>query len=164
MDALTCIATRHSTRSFSHLPLPREVIEKIIDAGRFAPTARNEQNWEFIVVTTPERLKAIARHAITGPFIAEAQACVIVVCREGKYFLEDGCAATENILLAATALGVGSCWVAGDKKPYCLPIGELTGIPDGYRIVAIIALGYPAKPEGPTDKRPLAEMIHWEKF
>lgn len=164
MDTLTAIAQRHSTRSFAGRPVARDLIEKIVDAGRVAPTARNDQPWEFVVVTDARLRAEIARHATTGPFIAQAPACVVVVCRDGKYFLEDGCAATENILLAATALGVGSCWVAGDKKPYCEPIAQLIGVPAGHRIVALIALGYAAVAEGPTEKRPLAEVIHWERF
>jgi len=66
--------------------------------------------------------------------------------------------------LAATALGVGSCWVAGDKKPYCGRISQILGVPEGYKLIALIALGYEAGTPTIKSKRPLAEVLHWEKF
>jgi nitroreductase len=68
------------------------------------------------------------------------------------------------MLVAAASLGIGSCWVAGDKKPYCAKMLELLTAPPGMRLVSIIALGYPAKAEGPIQKRPLKEVLHWERF
>ena len=89
---------------------------------------------------------------------------IAIFCREGRYYLEDGCAATENILLAAHALGLGTCWVAGDKKPYCETVGKLLNIPAGYKLVSMVSLGY-AEYEGKAQgKRKLEEVLHWEKF
>jgi nitroreductase len=68
------------------------------------------------------------------------------------------------MLVAAANLGIGSCWVAGDKKPYCARMLELVGAPAGMKLVSIIALGYPAKKEGPVQKRPLKDVLHWERF
>ena len=85
------------------------------------------------------------------------------VIKDAKYYLEDGSAATENILLAAEEYGVGSCWVAGDKKRYTAEILELVGVPTGYKLVSLIALGYP-KSKPMSEKRGLKEVIHWEKF
>jgi nitroreductase len=69
----------------------------------------------------------------------------------------------ENILLAARAHGMGSCWVAGDKKPYAAEICCLVGAPQGYKLVSLIPLGYPAEsPE--KSKRPLSDVLHWEKY
>lgn len=164
MDAMDAIRKRHSVRSFSPGAVPAEMIEKIVDAGRLAPTARNLQPWEFVVVTDRETREAIAGVATTGPFIATAPVCVAVFCKETKYFLEDGCAATENIIIAARAHGLGHCWVAGDKKPHASEVAALLGVPDGYRLVSLIALGFPdGEPEAPK-KRPLSEVLHWEKF
>jgi len=117
MDAFEALKTRRSIRSFKDKPIPKDVIDKITDAGRFAATARNVQPWEFVVVTSRDTLKKLADLAENGRFIANAAACVVVFSSDTKYYLEDGCAATENIMLAARAEEVGSCWVAGDKKP-----------------------------------------------
>ena len=86
-----------------------------------------------------------------------------VFCRETKYYLEDGSAATQNLLVAARAHGLGSCWVAGDKKHYCEAIGKLVGAPAGTRLVSLVAMGHPAE-EPVKEKRPLAEVLHWEKI
>ncbi len=159
MEALETIKQRRSVRKFKTTPVAKEHIEQLIDAGRLAATARNDQPWEFVVVTNPETRKQIAALTDYGKFIAEAPVCIAVFCKPTKYYLEDGSAATENILLAATALGLGSCWVAGDKKPYCAKIAELLQVPLDYKLV-----GYSAAPVSTPPKRSLAEVIHWEKF
>ena len=164
MDALTAIATRHSTRAYTSKGVPKEQLEKIVDAGRRAATARNFQPWEFIVVTDADTRKKLADLAESGKFIAQSPACIAVFCKDTKYYLEDGCAATQNILVAATAMGVQSCWVAGDKKPYCGAIADLLKVPAGYKLISLIALGYAESPGKPTPKRPLNEVMHWEKF
>ncbi|MGE5609889.1 MAG: nitroreductase family protein [Bacillota bacterium] len=164
MDALTAIATRHSTREFVDKPIPKAVLEQIVDAGRRAPTARNEQPWEFVVVTDRTMLRRIAETADYGRFIGSASACVVVLCKDTKYYLEDGCAATENILIAATALGVQSCWVAGDKKPYCASLAEMLHIPSTYKVISLLALGYESAPSHPKPRRPLSQVLHWEQF
>ncbi len=164
LDTLAAIAARHSTRVYSSDPLSREELERIVDAARRAPSANNVQPWEFVVVTGAETRKQIAALAQYGKFIADAPACVAVFCKDVKYFLEDGAAATENLLVAATALGVQSCWVAGDKKDYAPAIAKLLGVPEGHRLVALIALGHASRTEVPTPKRELSSVLHWERF
>jgi nitroreductase len=118
-----------------------------------SPSAVNIQPWEFIVVTDPETRKKIADLTDYGKFIANAPVCIAVFCKDTKYYLEDGSAATMAILLAAWSYGLGTCWVAGDKKHYAEPIRQLLGVPEGYKLVSLIAMGYPA--EQPTkEKRP----------
>ena len=75
-------------------------------------------------------------------------ACILVFCGNGTWYLEDGAAATENILVAAQACGLGSCWVDGDKKPYAETVRQEAGTPEGYKLVSMVALGYPAEPHG----------------
>ncbi|HIE10632.1 MAG TPA: nitroreductase family protein [Kiritimatiellae bacterium] len=160
METLQAIAARHSTRAFRGGEIPEEVLMKILDAGRRAPTARNEQPWEFVLVTDREKLRRIGGMTDHGGFIAECSACILVYCRDTKYYLEDGCAATENMLLAATDRGVESCWVAGDKKPYCAAISGYLGVPAGYRLVSLVALGYERESARPKVRRPLEKMVH----
>ena len=164
MEALKAIAERHSTRSYAAKPVPREVLEQVVDAGRLAATGRNEQPWEFVVVTDAETRRRIAGITEFGKFIAQAPACVAVLCKDTKYFVEDGSAATQNIMVAAAALGVQSCWVAGDKKPYAPEISALLQAPAGCRLMSLIALGYAPGPEARAPKRPLKEVLHWERF
>ncbi|MGP8175391.1 MAG: nitroreductase family protein [Terracidiphilus sp.] len=163
MDAIEALRTRRSIRAYTAEAVARNVIEEMVDCARLAATARNDQPWEFVVVTEREALGRIAGLADYGKFIGDAAACVVVLCKDTKYYLEDGSAASQNMLLAATAHGLGACWVAGDKKPYAETIRKLVGAPDGYKVVSLVPFGYPA--ESPhTRKRPLAEVLHWEKF
>jgi nitroreductase len=163
MDAIEVLKTRRSVRAYRSEPVPRKIIEDIIDCGRLAATAVNIQPWEFVVVTEPAVRRRIAETTDYGKFISDAPVCVVVLCHDTKYYLEDGSAATENILLAARAHGLGSCWVAGDKKPYASDICRLVGAPRGYKLVSLIPLGYPRETPEQT-KRPLADVLHWEKY
>ena len=164
MDALSAIAERHSTRSYQNKPIPKRVLEQIVDAGRLAPTARNEQPWDFVVVTDQTTKKLIAEFTNYGKFIAEAAACVVVLCRDTFYYIEDGCAATENMLVAAAGLGVQSCWVAGDKKAYCSEILKILKVPAGHKLVTLVALGYEKTPVERKVRRELSDVLHWERF
>jgi nitroreductase len=166
MDALAALKSRRSIREYQDKPIAKNVLEKIVDAARFAPTARNEQPWEFIVVRRRAALERIAAITDHGKFIALAAACILVFCRDTKYYLEDGAAATQNLMLAAIALGVGSCWVAGDKKPYCQALSELLAVAGPFKLVSLVSLGYPkcAKAFSVTKKKNLEDVIHWEKF
>jgi nitroreductase len=164
MEALEAIRQRKSVRQFRSDAVDRELLEQLVDCGRRAPTARAEEPWEFVVVTDHDMRATIGRTTDHGKFIAEAPACIAVFCRDTKYYLEDGCAATENILLAAAALGLGACWVAGDKKAYADDIRRTLQVPEGYRLVSLLAVGHPSDERPPKDKRPLKEVLHWEKF
>jgi nitroreductase len=163
MDAIKALKMRRCVRAYTAEPVARDVIEDIVDCGRLAATARNEQPWEFVVVTERAVLRRIADLADYGKFIAHAAACVVVLCKETKYYLEDGCNASQNMLLAATAHGLGACWVDGDKKAYAETVRKEVGAPKGYKVVSLISIGHPAEsPQQP--KRALAEVLHWEKF
>jgi len=164
MESIDAIKARHSSRSFLSRPIPRDSIEKIADCGRLAPTARKEEPWEFIVITGKEALRKLAGLTDHGTFIQSAACAIVVCCRDTKYYLEDGCAATENMLVAAASLGIGSCWVAGDKKPYCGAVLALLNVPSAFKLISIIALGYPTSKEEVLEKRPLKEVLHWERF
>jgi nitroreductase len=167
MDGLIeIIKKRRSIRQYKDKPIPKDLLEFIVDAARFAPTARDIQPWEFVVVTEGSVLKEIAGITDHGKFIAQAKACILVFCQDTKYYLEDGCAATENLLIAAASRGIGSCWVAGDKKSYCSKLGELLNVPESFKLVSIVALGYPESENSfkIADKKSLKQLIHWEKF
>ncbi len=164
MEALEALLGRRSVRAYDTArPVTRGQIETIVDCGRLAATARNVQPWEFVVVTDPSVRARLAALATNGPFISDAPVCIAVVCEDGPYYLEDGCAATQNLLVAAQALGLASCWVAGDKKPYAGAVTELLGAPRGHRLVSLVAVGYALSVPSPK-KRPLPEVLHWERF
>lgn len=164
METLNCISNRACVRKYLPKPIPKEIIEKLIDAGRRAPTARAVEPWEFIVVTKKETLADVARIAEYGKFIKDAGCCIAVYCKDTKYYLEDGSAATENILLAATDLGLGACWVAGDKKPYADEISKALHVPAEYKLISLISVGWPEKKVEQKKNRGLKDVLHWEKW
>lgn len=165
MDLFEAVEKRRSVRAYLTKPIAREDLEKIVDAGRRAPTGRNEQPWEFVVVTDMYSRQRIAELTTYGKYIADAGACIAVFCRgTTPYYVEDGSAATMSMLLAATALGLGSCWVAADKAPYAQNVAELLGAPDTHRLVSLVAIGHSSEETPRKPKRPLNEVVHWENW
>ncbi len=160
------IKKRRSIRSYSEKTIGTAELLKMADAGRYAPTARNDQPWEFVIVKDREKLRRIADITDYGKFISGAAALIGVFSKDTKYYLEDCSAATQNIMLAATSMGIGSCWVAGDKKPYCEELRKLLKVPSKYKLVSLISLGYPKNKKSfrSIAKRPLNGICHFEKF
>jgi nitroreductase len=164
MDNLDVFKARKSVRKFKDKVISDSDIEQIIKAASLAPTARNVQPWEFVVVKGKDRLiKLAGLVSPNGAFIKEANACIVVFCKNTKYYLEDGCAATTQALLCAASLNLGSCWVAGDKKDYCEKVKDLFGVPEELKLISLIALGEPNESPNPS-KRDVREMIHKERF
>ncbi|MFH0838692.1 MAG: nitroreductase family protein [Candidatus Omnitrophota bacterium] len=163
-EFLEMIKTRRSIRSYAKKPVHRELLERIIDAARLAPSANNIQPWMFVAVTDEKAKIKLSQLANYGSFIREAACCIAVFCKDTKYYLEDGVAATENILLAAHALGLGACWVAGDKKPYCEEVKKLLRAPAEYKLISLIPVGYPAQTPQAYGKKTPDEVMRWETF
>ena len=161
MDTLEAIRTRRSIRRYKNEVIPKADLETIVDAGRLAATGSNQQPWDFIVVTAKPM---IANLKVSGAWIEHASAVIVVVMDpKSRWWVEDGAAAIENMLLASTALGYGSCWVEGDALPYEDVIKPLLGIPADRRVMALIPVGIPAETPKPG-KKPLEEILHWEKY
>ena len=157
------IKERRSVRRFRRNPVPKEIIEDIVDCGRMAPSARNDQPWEFVVVTNQTTREEAAAAATYGKFIADAPVLIAAFARPTRWFVEDTCAAVENMLIAAKAYGLSTCWVAGQNAEYAREVSQILGAPDSVRLVALIAMGYSHHDPKPF-KRPLEEVLHWERF
>ena len=161
MDALEAIRKRRSVREYTGDSIPREDLEKIVDAGRLAATGSNKQPWDFVVVTDRamiERLKPAAE------WMDKAGAVIAVVLDpSSRWWLEDGSAAVENMLIASTALGYGSCWIEGNVLPHEEKFKALLGVPKERRLIILVPIGVPVK--WPTrEKKSLEEVIHWERY
>jgi nitroreductase len=161
MDALEVIRKRRSVREFTGAPIPREDLETIIDAARLAPSGHNRQHWEFIVITNPAM---IVRLKVAAQWMDKAGAVIAVVLDPTtNFWREDGSAAVENILLASTALGYGSCWLQGYTEPREQEFKGLLGVPGDKRLLTLIPIGVPAA--WPTkEKKALDEVLHWERY
>ncbi len=163
-ETIKNIKERRSVRKYKAKEISKEILEELIDCAHLAPSARNDQPWEFIIVTKKETLNKLGEVITTGSFIRDAAACIIVCGTENGHLVEDGCAATENIMIAAYSLGIGTCWVAGFNRVYNNEVKKVLGIPEDKDIVSFIPLGYPDEKPEMKSKRSLNDIIHWEKY
>ncbi|MFQ5813187.1 MAG: nitroreductase family protein [Anaerolineae bacterium] len=169
MDFWQVIGERRSVRNFdAGHDVPPEMVQRILQAAIRAPSAGNCQPWHFVVIRSERTKDLLAKSAYGQWFIAEAPV-VIVVCadpdrsawRYGSrgvqlYCLQDTAAATEHILLAVTALGLGACWVgAFDERA----TSKVLGLPTNLRPVAIVPIGYPAAHPYRTSRRSLKDVV-----
>ncbi len=160
----TVIKSRHSVRKFKPDPVNDLVIRDAIECAARAPTARNLQPWLFGVIKNKEMLLKIAGTTDNGKFIADSPLCFAVFGEKGeKYYLEDCCAATENLILALQAYGINSCWVAGEKKEYAETIRTLLGVPEKYTLVSLVAAGYPSE-INIAKKKEMKHIVFFEEF
>ncbi|MFP4466417.1 MAG: nitroreductase family protein, partial [Candidatus Goldiibacteriota bacterium] len=114
MEFYDVVRKRRSIRKYKKEgKIEKSVIERIAEAGAAAPSARSVHPWKFAAVTEADRIQELAGIiGNNGKFIAGASAAIIVICEDTKYYIEDGCGAVENMLLAITAEGLGACWIA----------------------------------------------------
>jgi len=161
MDALEAIRKRRSVRKYTGEPIPREDLEKIVDAGRLAATGNNHQPWDFIVVTDREMIEQLK---VAAQWMEKAAAIIAVVMDpSSRWWVEDGSAAVENMLIASTALGYGSCWLEGYTLPREEEFKELLGVPKEKRLLTLMPIGVPV--EWPTkEKKSLEEVLRWERY
>ncbi|MBN1502329.1 nitroreductase family protein [Candidatus Woesearchaeota archaeon] len=152
MDIFECLATRRSIRKFTSSDIPMEMLGTILDAGRFAPSSGNIQNWRFVIVKNRETIAKIAEASMQQLWINQAPV-VVVVCAETEkisqfygvrgerlYLIQNCAAAIENMLLAAHAVGLASCWVgAFDENA----LRRILNIPEDIRPQAILPIGFP---------------------
>ncbi len=161
---------RYSCRRFRPDPVPRPLLEQLLEAAHWAPSAGGLEPWRFVVVTGTAPRRELAEAALHQAFVAEAPV-VVVVCavpeesariygERGRhvYCLQDTAAATQNLLLAATAAGLGSCWVGAFDEGKVRRILEL---PPTWWPVALIPLGFPAEGPRRRRRRPLPEVVVW---
>jgi nitroreductase len=161
---ITVIKSRRSIRSYRETAVPEEVIRDALDCAALAPTARNAQPWLFGVIREKESLQKIAALTENGRFIAEAPLCIAIFGkRDEKYYLEDCSAATSQLILGLWAHGVGSCWVAGDKKEYIEEVRALLGVPPDYTLVSLVPAGYPVEVP-PIQKKSREEILFFERY
>ncbi len=165
MDLFETILGRRSIRRYLDKPVEEEKILKCLYAATWAPSAHNSQHWSFIVVRELETRRKLAEIHRWGRFMAESPVVIVVLGNplKSSFWREDLGAAVENMLLAAYALGLGTCWMGVADTPYEDEMKKILGIPENLRILCTVSMGYPA--EKPIRGRePLSRKIHWEKY
>jgi nitroreductase len=139
MDVYEAIKIRRSVRAYDTRQIPDDVLMRVLEAGRAAPSAGNSQPWHFIVVKSPEKREILSKRMFTK-FLVESPV-VIVGCgeREKRFHLVDVSIAMQQMVLAATAEGLGTCWIGDfDEKV----VRDLLKLPDKYDVVCLLAVGY----------------------
>jgi nitroreductase len=173
MDVFECIEKRRSIRKYKNVPIKEEDLMKILKAGILAPSAGNIQPWEFIIVTNNDIKEKLCEAALGQYWMMYAWVIIVVCAKEyesesvygirGKtlYCIQDTAAAIENMLLAATALGYGSCWVGAFEEE---EVRRILKIPQGVRPVALIPIGVPAERPMPRGRKDIFSVIHFESY
>lgn len=166
------IAQRKSVRSFTDEAVSKDQLEKIVRAGMAAPSAINKQPWAFIVLTDKSMMNALAEKLPNAKMLTQA-AAAIVVCGdmdkaiEGDardFWIQDTSAATENILLAAEAMGLGAVWTGAYPRMEKVElIRDMLKLPENIIPLNIIPIGHPAGDNQPKDKW-VPENVHWDKW
>jgi nitroreductase len=173
MNLLEIIKNRRSIRAFKKQDIPPDIIEKLLEAARWAPSAGNVQPWAFVVVSS-QKMKQSLSMAAFGQKTLEEASVVIVVCADEKlaeqsygvrgkslFCLQDTAAAIQNILLTAYSLGLGSCWIGAFKED---EIKKAIKAPKEMRPIAMIPIGYPNEAPSARSRRPVSEIMHKETF
>ncbi len=167
MDVRDAILRRRSVRRFDRdRAVPRELLLEVLDAGRWAPSSCNLQTWDFVVVEDADQRRELARE-VRSLLLAPMGVFVVYdreLAREGHGNIQSAAACIMNMLLAATARGLGSLWVnaLGERAR----VRELLGLPAEHEVLALVCLGWPAGGEAPPapERRPLADVVHWNRF
>ena len=164
------ILRRRSVRSYQDTPVERDALIHLVKAGAAAPSATNRQPWEFVVVTDPTVLEKLRHVHAYSNYQAPA---AIVVCGNmeraykttgREFWIQDCSAATQNILLAALDLGLGTCWIGGfPLKANLKKLAEILALPEHVVPLGTIYVGYPAAEPEPRTQYTDA-IIHWEQF
>lgn len=158
MDALEAIYSRRSIRRYTGEPVPDEIIQELLKAAMSAPSAGNEQPWEFVVITEREILTVIPSIHPYSQMLNEAPAAILVCGNEQRekyrgYWVQDCSAAMENILIAARALGLGSVWLGVyPVEERVTGMRRLLGIPEHITPFSLVSLGFPAEEKPPSDR------------
>lgn len=169
MDALEALMTRRSVRAYTEEPVSDDQARTILAAGMQAPSARNQQPWHFVVLRRRERLDALAEVLPFGKMLRQAPLGIVVCADAGLeqsvgYWVQDCAAATQNILLACHALGLGAVWIGVyPREERVTAVRRLLNLPAAVTPLCAIAVGHPAERPAPADRfRP--DRIHEEQW
>lgn len=171
MDAIEAILTRRSIRRYTDEPVSEEAVTTLVDAAMAAPSAMNERGTRLVVVRERDTLARLAKASPFSHMLAEAQ-LAFVVCGDTladrfpgmRYWTIDASAATQNVLIAARALGLGAVWIGVYPwKSRMKVVGSIVGLPIHVKALAMVAIGHPAQEPKPREAYN-PSRIHWDSW
>ncbi len=168
MTVLEAIRKRYSCRSYQERPIEQEKLDIIFEAARLAPSARNAQDWRFVVVTDKDTKHQVAE-ATNRPQVFEKAGVIIAACSNSDDVMRCGQAigpidiaiALEHIALQAAELGLATCWIGSF---YPEKVRKILGIPDDIAIIELMTVGYPADSPKQTSREPIEKIVCFEKW
>jgi len=168
MAVLEIIRKRYSCRAYHDKPVEREKLDSILEAARLAPSAKNLQDWRFVVVTDKETKRQLAKAANNQRFLENA-GVIIAACSNSDHVMRCGQAvgpidvaiALEHIALQATDLGLATCWIGSF---YVDKVRRILAIPEDVAIIELMAVGYPADCRKEPTREPIEKIVCYEKW
>ena len=164
MDVFEAIKARRSIRRYKKgAEIPEEHLRRILEAARLAPSAANRQPWKFVVVRDPEVKRRLAEACRGQMFIADASVVVVALGDPSisRWYLQDPMIAVEHMVLEATELGYGTCWIgAFDEEA----VKRVLDIPAGLKVVCALPIGVPDESPTARSRKPLDEIFYLDKY
>jgi nitroreductase len=171
MTVLEAIRQRKSIRKYKPDPIPEEVLGRVLEAARLAPSGKNLQPWKFVIVRQGPTKERLAMASANQMFIAAApliiaacgfpEACYAKMGRYMKSWPVDVSLALEHLMLQAAAEGLGTCWIGAFEEE---AVKEILGVPPEVKVLALTPLGYPAENPAPRGRKSLAEIVSYERY
>jgi len=166
---LEAIKKRQSVRSYQDKEIPEDVLRQVLEAGRLAPSANNKQHRKFIVVKDKDLRKKLVPACKNQEFVGEAPVVIAGCGTDPDYVMSNGehaysidlAIALDHMSLEAASLGLGTCWIGAFYQDQ---VKEILGVPKDVRIVNLLTLGYPKKLGTKTERKPLSEIICYDKY
>jgi len=168
MDVSQAISIRRSVRDYKNQDIDEEKLNKVLEAGRLAPSASNGQEWKFVIVKDYEARIRLAQAASQQAFVGEAPVIIIacatrqsiMTCGQSRHTV-DLSIAMSFMILQATELGLGTCWIGAFDEG---KVKSILGIPEDVSVVAITPLGYPAIATRPKPRKSLEEIVCYDRY
>ncbi len=169
MDVFKAIKTRRSIREYQEREVEEEKLQRVLEAGRLAPSAKNIQEWRFVVVRDKETKEKLAQAARNQAFVAQAPICIVgcatitdyrMTCGQKAYPI-DVAIAVDHMTLVAVEEGLGTCWIGSFFEDQ---VKEILSIPDEVRVVILLSLGYPSFQPPPKPRLPQEKVISFDRW
>lgn len=169
MDVQSAIKGRRSIRAYLDTPIEKEKLLQVLEAGRLAPSAKNRQEWKFVVVTDHETKARLVEAGYEKKFLAQAPAVIVACATEAEYVMACGqpagtvdvSIAMSFMILQAHELGLGTCWLGNFDEA---AVKEILGIPAAVRVVTMTPLGYPAETPPERPMKSLEQIVSFETW
>ena len=158
------VRTVLAVREFDDRPIPADLLNRIVEAGRLTASSMNLQPWHFVLVTSRDGLRKLGAQISTGRYVATSAAAVVVAYEmDSEYGVSDASRAIQSMILVAWAEGVGSNWTGFGGLDR---VAAQVGLPDTFEVLAVVPFGYPKRKlgKGKKKRKPLAEVASAERF